>query len=154
MSRRKRSTDSELQDRIGQVMVLLRQGHPESRIQRMLIEQHGICAKTARRLIQKAWDTFQGLASQASAAQRGLLLARLNHLYSETTSGDYKNFDQAIKLLTLHAQIIPKTIGEIADAQPHDNDERDNVSPRLAEVFKEFSADGHAAEPTDGSENP
>lgn len=116
--KRKRATAAQLQDRIEKVFIYLRQGLSEARIRAYLMEQEGCSEKTARRTIQSAWDLIGALGTQATDKQRGLLVARMNQLYAELTTGEQKNYNQAIKILQLCAQTLPKPSGGPVTHEP------------------------------------
>jgi hypothetical protein len=152
-SKRKRAGKDEMQARLEEVFVLIRQGYPNSRIKKMLIDR-GLHEKAASRAIKTTWDMIAGLGCQATHEQRGLVLSRINHLYSEVSTGEYRNIDQAIKLLDLQTKLIPPaTKGETHHDTPEQLPTRDLVSPQLIEILQSLANDDLAQEPEDEARN-
>ena len=135
---RKRATTEQLNQRIDKVITLLRQGCSESAIRKLLVEQDAISDKTARRTIQMAWDMFGALGTQSTDQQRGLLLSRVNHLFTITSHGTQQNLNQAIKVLSLQSQLLFNNKGSLSyDIQNESVAREDILSPRLAAIFEQ-----------------
>ena len=131
----KRATQKELEERVQRVFILLRQGHMIPRIQNMLVEQEGISKKTAQRAVAAAMGLLESLGSQETRLQRGLMQARLNHLFSETSHGNHRNIDQALKVLGLQMNLLPSFRARSSnDAPPV----RDTLSPELAAILQRY----------------
>jgi hypothetical protein len=151
-SKRKRAGKEEMQARLEEVFVLIRQGYPNSRIKKMLMDR-GLHEKAANRAIKTTWDMIAGLGSQATSEQRGLVLSRINHLYCEVSAGEGKNIDQAIKLLDLQTKLIPTlTKGETLHDNPKEPNPSGNpVSSQLIEILQRLGGVESAEGSDDGS---
>jgi hypothetical protein len=138
--KRKRATQAEMQDRIDEVFILLRQGYNHHQIKKVLIEK-GLHEKTAQRAIRAAWDNLSLISQRPYAEQLGLLLTRLNHIFCQVSSGPEKNLDLAIKIVALQNKIIqcPKNGPAHGPTQPGSQEAA--IEAQLSEILQQLDRD-------------
>jgi len=152
---RKRASEVEINLRIRQALSMRARGHSDHQIVASLVQSEGLSVRQAERYVAEVKQIISAFGAMGTEEERGLVLKRLEILFSEAVSGDSKDIALANAILNNCIKVMALNLkhrvvkGGISDVHGT-SASGPGLSPELAAALRRFESIETTEQPENG----